>query len=292
MKTLVIGGTGTVGSQVVKLLLQQHQPVRVLTSSLENAARLPETVEAVIGNLNVPETLECAFAGVDRVFMLNASSQTEEKQGQNAVAAAVRGGVRKIVYQSIHNVRKSEIIPHFQPKIAIEDAIIRSGLRYTFVSPNNFFQNDFWFKEAIVQYKVYPQPIGEVGLSRVDIRDIAEVAVKVLLSDDYLEQTIPLAGPEVLTGPKIAHILSEQLGYKVKYAGNDLEAWAAQAKLSMPAWLVEDWKLMYQLFHTEGILASEEDLNTLTQVLGKPPRSYADFVKEHASFFSGNLISV
>ena len=292
MKTLVIGGTGTVGSQVVKLLLQQHQPVRVLTSSLENAARLPETVEAVIGNLNVPETLEGIFAGVDRVFMLNASSQTEEKQGQNAVAAAVRAGVRKIVYQSIHNVRKSEYIPHFQPKILIEDAIIQSGLNYTFVSPNNFFQNDFWFKEAIVNYKLYPQPIGDIGLSRVDIRDIAEVAVKALLSDDYLGQTIPLAGPEVLTGPRVAHILSEQLGYAVSYAGNDLDAWAAQARLYMPAWLVEDWKLMYQLFHREGVLASEEDLNTLTQVLGKAPRSYADFVKEHTSFFSDKLISV
>lgn len=292
MKTLVIGGTGTVGSQIVKLLLQQQQSVRVLTTSLENAARLPKTVEVCIGNLNIPETLECAFAGIDQVFMLNAANQTEILQGQNAVAAAVRAGVRKIVYQSIHHARKAEHIPHFQTKIIIEDCIQDSGLAYTFISPNNFFQNDFWFREAIVKHRLYPQPLGDIGLSRVDVRDIAEVAVIALLIDELLGQTIPLIGPEVLSGPGVAQILSEQTGYEIQYAGNDLEAWEAQAKRSLPEWLVEDWKIMYQFFQKEGLYASAKEIDALTHILGRPPRSYADFVQEYITFFSPQPVSI
>jgi uncharacterized protein YbjT (DUF2867 family) len=285
MKTLVIGGTGTVGSPIVNELLHHRQAVRVLVTSAEKAALLPEGVEAAIGNLDEPATLPKAFDGIDRVFLLNRQSHTEIAQGSYAVAAARRAGVKKIVYQSIHNVHEGAHIPHFHTKIAIEKAILWSGLNYVFICPNNFFQNDFFFKAGITNYGLYTQPYGSGGLSRVDVRDIAEATVRVLMTDEYDGQRIPLAGPEVLSGESTARILTEHLGYDVRYAGNDLKAWATQAKQWLPGWLVDDWVQMYDLFQTQGLKASADQLDVLTKLLGRAPRSYGDFVKEHAGVF-------
>ncbi len=292
MKTLVIGGTGTVGSQVVRELLKQNQSVRVLITSPEKASLLPESVEPVIGNLNLPATLPLAFEGVDRVFLINRQSLTEVAQGAYAVAAAKRAGVRKIVYQSIHNVRTGAHVPHIGTKISLENIIVRSGLDYTFVSPNNFFQNDLWFRNDIVNRGIYPQPIGGIGLNRVDVRDVAEVAAKALISDAYVGMNIPLAGPDALTGEDTARILSSTLGYQVTYGGDDLASWAEDAKGWLIDWWVADWVKMYELFQAKGMVASAEDLALLTQVLGRAPRSYADFVQEHAAYFQREAVPV
>ena len=291
MKTLIIGGTGNVGTQVVKYMLQANKPVRVLTTSLEKAAKLPVYVDPFVANLDEPETLTKAFAGIDKVFLLNPQGHTEVEQAVNAVNAAKKAGVSKIVYQSIHNVRQGAHIPHFQTKIAIEEAIIASGLTYTFICPNNFYQNDFWFKDAVAAYGIYPQPIGEVGLSRVDVRDIGEAAVKALFDSAYDGMYIPLVGPEALTGEDTAAILIEELGFKVNYGGNDLVAWAAQAKKTLPAWLVDDWVQMYRFFQEKGLKASANDLQLLTWVLGRAPRSYASFVREYAPVFQPQLVT-
>jgi uncharacterized protein YbjT (DUF2867 family) len=289
MKTLVIGGTGTVGSLVVKELLKKAEPVRVLTTSASKGAALPLGVEAFIGDLNHPESIVAAFKGVDRVFMLNQHTLTETAQAQNAINAAKEAGISKIVYQSIHRAHEYQEVPHIAAKVLIEKAILESGLTYTFICPNNFFQNDFWFKEAITQYGIYPQPIGDVGLSRIDVRDIAEVAVKALFSPELDGVSVPVAGSEILNGQDTARIFSEQLGLNISYAGNDLVSWAAQTKQYIAEWIVDDWTIMYRLFQQKGIAASAEDLALLTGVLGRAPRSYADFLSDHKPFFQSEL---
>lgn len=285
MKTLVIGGTGTVGKEVVMELLKEGKALRVLTTSKEKAKSQPAGVEAVVGNTGDPESLQKAFLDIDRLFMVNAHTQTEVEQAMNAVAAAKNAGVKKIVYQSIHRAHEFQTIPHVKSKVLIENAIKDSGVNYTFVCPNNFYQNDFMFHEAVTKYGVYPQPIGNIGLSRNDVRDIAEVAVKALFTSDLDGLSIPIVGPDALTGNDIANILTGVLDYRVQYAGNDLVSWAAQTKLFVPEWMVEDWRIMYGEFQKRGLIASDEEVALLTDVLGRPPKNYVDFLKENKSLF-------
>ncbi|GAB4022967.1 SDR family oxidoreductase [Spirosoma koreense] len=289
MKTLVIGGTGNVGSLIVAELLRRDQAVRVLVTSAEKAEQLPAGVQFTIGNMEDPGTLPKAFADVDRVFLLNRQSHTEAAQGQYVVAAAKRAGVHKIVYQSIHDARKGPHIPHFRPKITIENAIQQAGLNYTFICPNNFYQNDLWFANAIVNQGLYTQPIGSVGLNRVDIRDIAEASVNALLSDEWNGQSIPLVGPDSLTGQDTARILTDQLGFPVRYANDDMALFAAQIDQWVPAWIIDDWTHMYHFFQNEGLVASADDLALVTKLLGRSPRSYSEFIADHAQVFSPAL---
>ncbi len=287
MKILVTGGTGTVGSQVVRELIARKVDVRVLTRSADKAKSLPAGAQAVTGDLLDPATVRSVFKGMDGVFLLNAVSATEAHEGLMAVNGIRMAGVKRLVYMSVHSADRAPHLPHFGAKLPIESAIKASGIPYTILRPNNFFQNDYWYKEALLEYGVYPQPLGEIGLSRVDVRDIGEAAAIALTTDGHEGRTYDLVGPEVCTGETTAEAWSRALGKRIAYGGNDLEAWEQQSAKYMPAWMVFDLRLMYAFFQQEGLKAAPADVPRMTELLGHPPRAFDDFVKETAKMWRG-----
>jgi uncharacterized protein YbjT (DUF2867 family) len=285
MKILVIGGTGTVGSQVVRSLLGRKAVVKVLTRSGDKAKGLPAGAEAVVGDLRDPATVRSVFNGVDSVFMLLAVSTSETHEGLMAVNGMRMAGVKRIAYMSVHNLEQALHLPHFGSKLPIETVLKTSGIAYTILRPNNFFQNDYWFKDAMIKYSVYPQPIGDVGLSRVDVRDIAEAAAIVLTTPGHEGQTYSLVGPHPHTGKSTAEVWSRALGKTISYGGNDLDAWEQQSLKAMPAWMVFDFRLMYSFFQDKGLMAAQSDMERLTRLLGHAPRKYEDFAAETAGIW-------
>ncbi|MGZ5426952.1 MAG: SDR family oxidoreductase [Thermoanaerobaculia bacterium] len=284
MNVLVLGGTGTVGSQVVRELLGKGADVSVLTRDPKKP--LPPGVRAVAGDLLDPVTVRSAFAGMDGVFLLNALGTTECHEGLMAVNGARMAGVKKVVYLSVHRVDEAPHLPHFGAKLPVEAALKASGIPFTILRPNNFFQNDTWYKDAMLGYDVYPQPFGDVGLSRVDVRDIAEAAAIALTGGAANGETVNLVGPDVLTATATAATWGGVLGRKIAYGGNDLDAWEKQSLAFLPAWMVFDFKLMYLFFQEKGLKATPADLARLTALLGHPPRRFDEFAAETARSWS------
>ncbi|HYR45837.1 MAG TPA: NmrA family NAD(P)-binding protein [Thermoanaerobaculia bacterium] len=282
MRVLVVGGTGLVGPQVVRELLARGAEVSVLTRSAEKARSLARGARAITGDLLDPKSVRSVFAGQDGVFLLNPVSATEAHEGLMAVNGVRMAGVKRLAYLSVHNVEDAPHLPHFGSKIAVEIAIKASGLPFTILRPNNFYQNDSWFKDAMLQYGVYPQPFGNVGISRVDVRDIAEAAAIVLTEDGHAGQTYNLVGPRACTGAGTAETWSRALGKPIAYAGDDLDAWEAQSLQYLPPWMVFDFRLMYAFFQEKGLKATAADIDRLTKLLGHPPRSFEDFAAETA----------
>ena len=280
MKTLVIGGTGTVGSMVAAGLLKQGVAVRVMSHSPEKLKRLPQGVEGVRADLDDPHSLAPAFDKIDSVFLLAGTGPSETDEGLLAVSAAKAAKVGKIVYLSVAMPEGSERIPHFRSKLPIEKAIKESKIAYTILRPNNFFQNDLWVKDAIMQYSIYPAPIGNKGLNRVDVRDIADCAVNALTKSGYENGTYEIHGPDTLTGEGIARIYAKHLGREIRYSGDDLTAWAEKTKTIMPEFMVADMRIMYGFFQDNGMIAPKDELEKTQKLLGKKPRSFDDFVKE------------
>ncbi len=278
-KIVVIGGTGTVGSQTVKELVKRGAAVRVMTRSANRIASLPQGVEGVTGSMLEPDSLPAVFAGADMLFLLTPLDRDETAQGIDAVDAAVAAGIRRIVYLSVHQADKALTIPHFVSKLPIEGVIRASGVEYTILRPNNFFQNDLAVLDAI-RAGVYPQPTGSVGMHRVDVRDIAEAAAIALTEPRHSGKTYSLVGPRAWTGTEIAEMLTRHLGKPVMYVGEDLKAWVAQVRAFMPGWLVRDLEIMFQHFLKDGLLATQAEIDELTAVLGHAPRSYEAFIKE------------
>ena len=277
---LIIGASGTVGSEVTKKLLQQGESIRCLVRNDAKLALLPAGASGVIADLEQPASLTAAFKGISAVFLLNALSQSETAQGLAAIAAARAAGVEKIVYLSVPMPEGSSHIPHFSSKIAVEQALIASSIDYIILRPNNFFQNDIWFLQAIMDYNIYPQPLGEVGLNRIDVRDIADAAVNALCNSGFENHSYELHGPDTLTSLSTSAVYHQHTGLNIQHAGDDLENWAVQAKTMLPEWMVEDLQIMYQYFQDHGLVASAVQLERQQQIIGHAPRSFDDYVQE------------
>lgn len=279
-RTLIIGGTGTVGSAVIAETLRRGMTgLRVLSRDARRLADLPDGVEGVVGDLGDPFDAMPAFEGVEQVFLSLTGTPTELYETTVAVDHAVAAGVRRIVYLSVQDLDRAPQVPHNSAKLAVESLVTHSGVEACFLRVNNFFQNDVWYLDAI-RDGVYPQPLGGSGVSRVDVRDIAEVAVSALTPGSGVAGPIDVAGPTAWTGEATAAALSEALEKTVTYAGDDLVAWREASLAAMPSWLVFDYERMYSGFQRDGLVASPEALARLTAVLGHAPRSYEDFVRE------------
>jgi uncharacterized protein YbjT (DUF2867 family) len=278
MKILLTGGTGRVGSEVVKELRKRDVAIRVLVR--KEGTPLPEGVEAAVGDLLDPVSVQKALDGVDKLYLLNAVTPDELTQGLIAYDLAKKSKLSHIVYHSVFRVEHFKDVPHFASKLAIESALRQFDLPFTIIRPNYFFQNDASLKDALTGGGVYPMPLGPEGISAVDIRDIAEATAAALTEDGHHGKTYNLNGPDVLSGPKIASIWSAAVGRSIRYAGHDMDAFEKQTRERAPSWSAFDIRMMFQGYLERGFVAEKGDLETLTSLLGHAPRSYEDFARE------------
>jgi uncharacterized protein YbjT (DUF2867 family) len=282
MKILVTGSTGTVGSEVVKALRDRHADVRAFVRDQSSAKQLPEGVEAFIGDLLDPVSVEHALEGVDKIYLLNAVVPDELTQGLIVVDLAKRLGIRHIAYHSVFQAERFKDVPHFASKFVIEEVLKQSRLSWSILRPNYFFQNDKSLKDPLVGAGIYPMPLGPDGISAVDVRDIAEAAAINLTREGHARKTWNLVGPATLTGSEAASIWSEQLDRDVRYSGEDFDAYEKQMRQVMPNWAAFDLRMMFQGYVERGFAANDDDVKALTDLLGHAPRNYKDFAQETA----------
>lgn len=280
MKILAIGGTGNVGSQVVAELRRRGASVRALVRKPEAAAQLPAGVEAAVGDLLDPGSLEKAMDGVDTLYLLNGVSPDELTQGLIAYDLAKKLKLRHVVYHSVFQVEKFKDVPHFASKLAIESALREFDVPFTILRPNYFFQNDLSLKGPLMEMGVYPTPLGTPGVSAVDVRDIAEATAIALTTEGHAGKTYSLVGPSVLSGLQAASFWSALLGKPVRYGGEDMDQFEQQMRQSAPPWAAFDIRMMFQGYLERGFAAGDGDVEAMTRLLGHSPRRYEDFARE------------
>ena len=288
MKILVIGGTGTVGSHVIRELLARGAGVRALVRSKEASAKLPARVEPATGELLDPESVRKAMEGVDKLYLLNAVAPDELTQGLISYDVAKQVRLGQVVYHSVFQPERFPDVPHFASKVVIEAALKAFDIPFTIIRPSYFYQNDEQLKDAITRAGKYLMPLGTAGIAAVDVRDVAEAAAIALTTDGHHGRTYNLNGPEALSGPKAASVWSGLLEKPVTYPGEDLDAFEAQMRQHAPAWSAFDIRLMFQGFLERGFVAEPGDIETLTALLGHPPRRYEDFARETVRKWQGN----
>jgi uncharacterized protein YbjT (DUF2867 family) len=176
-----------------------------------------------------------------------------------------------VVYHSVFQVDKFQDVPHFAAKFVIERALRAFDVPWTVIRPNNFFQNDKMLRDAVFKAGVYPAPLGDTGISTVDVRDIAEATAIALTSDGHDDRIYNLNGPDLLSGPKAADIWSKLLGR------------TGALRERVPAWSAFDFRMMFQGYLERGFAAEPTDLETLTTLIGHLPRTYEAFARETAA---------
>lgn len=286
MSILVTGSTGTIGSQVLNRLSGSGAEVRGLTRS-PNKAQFPAGVTAVPGDLADVDSFRAALEGVSTLFLLVPNVADELTQAMLALTAAREAGVKGIVYLSVFKGDTYTDVPHFASKYTVERMIEALDLPATVLRPAYFIQNDLRQKDPLLNAGIYGMPVGDKGISMVDIRDIAEAAALELLRRERAakplsRETYALVGPDVLSGADVAHIWSEALGRQIRYAGNDSSALEKRMKTMIPAWHALDLRLMLDRYQADGAAATTDDVARLTHLLGHAPRSYRNFANDAA----------
>jgi uncharacterized protein YbjT (DUF2867 family) len=220
--------------------------------------------------------------GVDKLYLLNAVLPDELTQGLIAYDLAKKLKLSHVVYHSVFRVEHFKDVPHFASKLAIESALREFEVPFTILRPNYFSQNDASLKDPLTKAGIYPVPLGDVGVSAVDVRDIAEAAAIVLTSGGHNGKTYNLNGPEVVSGAKAASIWSKVLGKEIRYTGHNMDAFEEQMRKTAPSWSAFDIRMMFEGYLERGFVAEDGDVEKLTKLLGHAPRRYEDFARETA----------
>jgi uncharacterized protein YbjT (DUF2867 family) len=280
---LVTGATGTVGRQLVEILARAGEPVRALTRDPAKA-KFDAKVEVSTGDLEKPDTLAKALAGVERVFSLGAAGPGLATQEGNLAQAAKKAGAKHVVKLSVLGAGTGSDNPVIGWHEAGENAIKDSGLAWTFVRPGMFMSNALaWLPSIKSQGKVF-LPYGNGKVAPIHPRDIAAVAAKALTGEGHEGKAYGLSGPDALSTATMVETLSKELKKPIQYVpvGPDT-AKENLLKAGMPAVLVD------ALLKFSATLRAGQDqtpLPTVTEVLGRPALTWSEWVRENAAAFA------
>lgn len=284
---LVTGATGNVASLLIPALREAGEQVRALIRDESKAEPLKDLgVDVVIGDMEQPETLKRAVAGVDKIYLINANGPKGSQQARNVIQAAKEYGRPSIVRQSAYGTSKSRIIQQHEE---IEKELELSGLAYTLVKPTFYMQNTMMAAQTVASQGVVYMPCKNGRLGMIDVRDIAEVALKVLTSEGHEGKTYVLTGPASISFHDVAAELSRAIGKEVAYVDVPLNAAReSMLGLGMPEWTVDGLLELFEGF-SEGF--ADKTTPHVEELTGHPGRSFETFARDFAQAFGASPAS-
>jgi len=278
---LVTGATGTVGREVVAHLLAAGEKVRAFSRD-PSKAPFDGRVELAAGDMMKPDTLLAALAGVDRVFSLAVGPQIGEQEG-NLAQASKKAGVRHIVNISVLGAGEAGRGGVAEWHNAGERAIQNSCIAWTFVRPGAFMSNALFWKGTIKSLGKVFSNYGDGKVTPIHPRDIAAVAVRALTTPGHEGKAYPLTGPQAISVAEQVRILSDAIGKPIEYVPITDEVAREQMQRAGLPGLYIDALLPFGAQVRAG--KSGRVLDTVKQVTGKQPLTFADWAQEHADQF-------
>jgi uncharacterized protein YbjT (DUF2867 family) len=267
---LVIGATGTVGSELAHLLETAGHTVRRATS--RNAG--PGQVHL---DLTTGAGLSEALAGADGAFLLSPPGHTNQDVLLGPVIeAATAHGVGKLVLMTAMGADADPTSPMRRLELQLE----ASGLTWNVIRPNWFMQNfhTFWLHGIRTQGAIQ-LPTGTAKGSFIDARDIAAVAAVLLTGDRFDNQAFDLTGDEALDHAQVAALLSAELGRPLRY--DDITPELMRPGL-LAAGLPEAYAdFLLLILHYFKLGAAERITTAVQDITGHAPRRFAQYARDY-----------
>ncbi len=281
---LVTGSSGTVGRAVLDELRKSGKPYRAMYRNDEDARKAPADVSSVIADFSKTDTLNGALAGVDTVYLVCSPIPALVQLEGNVIDACVENNVKHVVLNSALGAADyPKSFPSWHK--AVEDKLRASQLSYTILRPNGFMQNILAYQAPSIRTQgAFYAAMGNARMSMLDVRDIAAVAAKALLSPgDHAGKIYELNGPEAVTYAELADRISRVAQRKVSYIDiPESTQRQSMLDLGMPEWQVNAL-LELQQYYTSG--QGGEVTGALAYLLGKPPVTLDQFLEEFKKQF-------
>jgi uncharacterized protein YbjT (DUF2867 family) len=275
---LVTGATGNVGGELVRALAGAGRQVRALTRADDPQAFAPG-VQQVTGNLNKPESMRAALAGVGGMFLYPGYQDMA-----GTLAEARQAGVRQVVLLSGSSAASGDMsnaVSRYM--IESETAVRESGLAWTMVRSFGFMSNTLQWVPQLRAGDLVRAPFAGVPVAAIDPYDIAAVAAAALASGGHEGRVYAVSGPESLRPADRARILGEVLGRDLRFEGQPDDEARAEMSASMPAAYVD----AFFDFYVTGTLDESRPRPDVADVTGRPPRTFRQWAQDHATAFGG-----
>jgi uncharacterized protein YbjT (DUF2867 family) len=261
---LILGGEGKTGRPVAERLRERGHEVRIGSRSA-----------AIPFDWRDPSGWPAALEGVHAVYIAyqpDLAVPGSDGDIRQLSRLAAEAGVRRLVLLSGRGEDAADVS---------EAAMKEAGIAWTVLRGSWFFQNfsEGLFAEPILAGELV-LPSATVREPFVDTRDIADVAVTALTQDGHADKTYELTGPRLMTFREAVAEFSAAGGRDVAYTSVTVEAYAGMLReANMPEDVV--WLVTY-LFGSVLDGRNERLSGDIAQVLGRPPRDFADFARETA----------
>ena len=278
---LVSGATGNVGSEVVRALTGSGEQVRALTRAAGSAAGLPPGAEPAVGDLNRPESLADALSGVRGVFLLAGYADMP------GLLRAVRdAGVERVVLLSSGSVAGGDVANAVvRYNVVSEAAVHDSGVSAAILRPSGFHSNALRWLPQLNEGDVIRESFADVPVAYIDPADIGAVAALALTRPAGDQATVVttyrLTGPAPILADERVRVLSRVLGRGLTLVPLS----NAQAREEMGQAMPPQYVDAFFSFFVDGTYDDSRVDPAVQQLLGRPPRTFAQWAEAHADEF-------
>lgn len=282
---LVIGATGQVGSEVVRLLSGSDDVHTLAAVRRDDQKQKMEALGAVPVHLDLDDvqTIERAVDGVNGLVLMTGYTVDMLKQSKRVIDAAKQACVDHIVHIGASGADTAEVA-HWGWHRMIETYIEASGIRYTHLQPEAYMQNLTGFgwlsQGALVNL------IGDARWSWVDAKDVAALAAAALTDPDAHAGRTWRLGYDAATMADVAAKLSAAAGDDIVLAPLDPQvmyegAVGAGADPAYMACIRDQFRL-----NAAGAIPNADqtfDATDFEQATGRRPTTWAAFIEREAS---------
>ncbi|MBS0896878.1 MULTISPECIES: SDR family oxidoreductase [Pantoea] len=276
----ITGATGQLGRLVINALLKKVPASEIIAvvRSLEKAQDLQALGVALrTADYNQPQTLQGAFAGVQKVLLISSSEVGQrEAQHRAVIDAAKAAGVSFIAYTSLLHADTSPLGLGVEHR-ATEALLQASGIPYALLRNGWYSEN---YAASIAPALAHHAFIGAAGNGRIASaarEDYAAAAAEVISRDDQAGKVYELAGDDSYTLAEFSAEIARQSGEQVEYVNlPPAEFSAALIGAGLPAPLAE---LLADSDAGAAQGALFDDSHTLSKLIGRPTTPFAAVIK-------------
>jgi uncharacterized protein YbjT (DUF2867 family) len=281
---ILVTTAGKVGAEAARLLREQDMPVRVLVRDPDKAtarALAAAGAEIAAGDLDVPESLDAAMAGITAVVLVSPAVPAQEL---NVVTSATQAGVAHVV-KATSKASADSPIARRRGQADIEAGLAAAGIPHTLLRSNAYMQNVLALAPAIAATSNFGSAAGKGRAGMVDARDVAAVAAAIAVSPGtHAGKTYWLTGPGLLSNYDVAAVLSKLLDRTVTYRELTFEENKdAMIRAGVPEQIAE---MNAQAFSLTAGGDAEWVTDDVSTILGRPARPFEQFAADHAAAFS------
>lgn len=278
----ITGVTGDVGGKTLDLLHADGADVRaVVRRPAQVEALRARGIDARLADLDDQDALAAALHGVDRLFLVTPVSERQAEQGEAGVRAAQRAGVQRVVHLSGGDAAEHSPMPWAAAAWRTDRILRESGLAWTILHPSAFTTN-LLPSAAAIRRGWYPHTTGRGRAGWIDTVDIARAAARVLTSDGHDGTEPVLTGPAALDARGIAAGLSAGLGRRVRPLHLPSRVYRAVVRAGgVPAWQAAGLRQQFGRVLRRGLDGVDVMSDDVTRITGRPPRSLAEWARDH-----------